>query len=511
MQLAFRHAIGAFLALVGLSGFLAGQDDVRWHISPVQINILPGESRPLQLLDDFGHELREATWVVDNPELATLSDEDGQTVLHPKSPGTVRVTVTREGEMRARDITIWPGPGLPKGTIKWSLKPLGQTLAHMPATPAEDGPDLYVLSQDSNGTYLQGVSADGIQTSFWALPELARRVEIVCGDNLGGIILAALHADSYTLYVVGKDGKLRWRHTFAGIRVGHAVNNQNMLHLLNQSVDRKSSTLTVWDEVSGTEKFRLTLPESHENEVNLWGTGGKILCVPGRFASNLLESKTSGLFINIDGDAYVAFTINTWTLAAEKCSPGSTVDSKNITFSQNDNIVLWRIHPEGSYSSTVVEEAKRKKLVESTPFPVASPTGEIIPDGLGGVLLSVRWVNAEVLHDIPVRADQFVYRITQDGEVAYKLPLPKYSGTLHDAMVLGEEDVGFATRGGLLIAFDVKQGSELWRWDSGAPEIEVFAATAGGGCAVRTPKGVIQVEKNGTTKDLFLNDSLNQP
>jgi hypothetical protein len=76
---------------------------------------------------------------------------------------------------------------------------------------------------------------------------------------------------------------------------------------------------------------------------------------------------------------------------------------------------------------------------------------------------------------------------------------------------LGEDDVGFATRGGLLIAFDVKQGGELWRWDSGSPEIEVFAATAGGGCAVRTPKGVVQVEKNGTTKDLFLNDNLNQP
>jgi outer membrane protein assembly factor BamB len=476
VQLAFRHAFCALLAVVGLSGLVAGQDDVRWHISPVQINTLSGDARPLQLLDDSGHELRGATWVVDNPALAMLTEDDGQTVLHPKGAGTVRVTAMREGEMRTRDITIWPGATLPMGTAKWSLKPLGQTLDHMQAAPTENGPDLYLLSQDSSSTYLQGVSADGIQISFWTLPEPARRVEMVCGDDLGGIILAARRQDSYTLYVVGKDGKLRWRHAFAGIRVGHALNYENMLHLLNQSIDRKSATVTVWNEASGTEKFSLTLPESHENEVNLQSAGGKMQCAPGRSVSNLLESKTSGLFVNTDGDAYVAFTVNTWTVATGECSAGS---AKNVTFSQNDKIVLWRIHPDGSYKSTVLEEAKRTRLVESTPFPVASPTGAIIPDGFGGVLLSVRWVNAEVLHNVPVGADQFVYRITQDGEVAYKFPLPKYAGPLHDAMVLGEEDVGFATRGGVLIAFHVKDGSEAWRWDSGDPEIEVFCGYSG--------------------------------
>jgi outer membrane protein assembly factor BamB len=153
---------------------------------------------------------------------------------------------------------------------------------------------------------------------------------------------------------------------------------------------------------------------------------------------------------------------------------------------------------------------QRPKLPQGTPIPVASPTGAIIPDGFGGVLLSVRWVHSEVLHNVPVRADQFVYRITQDGEIAFKFPLPKYAGPLHDGMVLGEQDLGFATRGGLLIAFDVKDGSEAWRWDSGASEIEIFVATAGGGCAVRTPRGVVQVEKDGTTKDLFLNEYLHQ-
>ncbi len=422
----------------------------------------------------------------------------------------MRVTAVRDGESRTREVTIWPGSTLPMGTIKWSLKPLGRSLDQLPAAHVGGGPDLFALSQDSGATYLQGLTEDGIQLSFWTLPEPARKVEMICTDDLGGAIIAAQHQDSFTIYVVGKDGKLRWRHIFAGIRVGYALNYEGLLHLLNQAADRKSSTLTVWDEAAGTENFTLTLPESHENELNVQSSGGKLMCVPGRSSSTLLESKTSGLFVNTDGDAYLAFTLFNWTVTAKKCPAGSEMDSNSVSFSQNDKTVLWRIHPDGSYKETVVEQTQRANLPQSTPMPVASPTGAIIPDGFGGVLLSMRWMHSEVLHNVPVRGDQFVYRITQDGEVAYKFPLPQFAGPLHDAMVLGELDTGFATRGGVLIAFDVKDGSETWHWDSGASEIEVFAATAGGGCAVRTPRGVIQVERDGTTKELFLNEYLEQ-
>jgi hypothetical protein len=282
------------------------------------------------------------------------------------------------------------------GTIMWGLKPFGLSQSQLPAAPGGGGPDLFVLSQDSGAIYLQGLSADGIQLSSWTFPESTRKVEMICTDDLGGAIIAAQHQDSYTIYVVGKDGKLRWRHTFAGIRVGYALNYEGLLHLLNQAPDHKSSTLTVWDEAAGTEKFTLTLPESHENELNVQSSGGKLLCVPGRSISNLLESKTSGLFVNTDGDAYLAFTLFNWTVSAKKCPAGSVMDSHNVSFSENDKTVLWRVHPDGSYKETVVEQTQRANLPEGTPLPVASPTGAIIPDGFGGVLLSMRWMQSEV-------------------------------------------------------------------------------------------------------------------
>jgi hypothetical protein len=47
----------------------------------------------------------------------------------------------------------------------------------------------------------------------------------------------------------------------------------------------------------------------------------------------------------------------------------------------------------------------------------------------------------------------------------------------------------------MLIAFNVRDGSEAWRWNSGSPEVKVNMATAGGGCVVDTPEGLVLVEE----------------
>jgi hypothetical protein len=62
-------------------------------------------------------------------------------------------------------------------------------------------------------------------------------------------------------------------------------------------------------------------------------------------------------------------------------------------------------------------------------------------------------------------------------------------------MVLGERELGFATRGGMLIAFNLCDGNEVWHWNSGIPELKINMATAGGGCAVETPEGLALIEE----------------
>jgi outer membrane protein assembly factor BamB len=496
-----RHRIPPttfLLAVCFCCSFLASaQDDSGWHISPVQINVRVHQSRPLQLLDDSGTELHGGKWYVDNPDVGEIREEDGHVALWPKAEGTVVVTAALDGEMRRREIRIWRAGSKLSGLVEWSTKPIGREMEDLPAVPTEDGPDLFSLEQDSRGTYIRAFTHDGLQLWLWALPETVQDVSFLCSDNRGGAIVSASHGDSYNLYVVGKDGKLRWRHTFAGVRKGYALDSQSLLHLLNESSDGTMSSLDVWDETAGVQRFNLKIPPSHERELNLRRSGDSLVCASGRAESHDLRTITSRLFVNTDGDAYAAFTQNEWNIEADKCTTGALLDPREVYFSRGDKLVLWRIHPDGSYKSTVVDGESANRAAFSSPVTVMSPTGNIIPDGMGGVLLSVRSTHTDIPQKVRGATDEFVYRITENGELAYKFPLPKYSGPLHDEMVLGENDAGFVTRGSVLVAFDVKDGREMWHWDSGGPEVKIRMATAGGGCVVDTPEGLLLIE-NGT-------------
>jgi hypothetical protein len=81
--------------------------------------------------------------------------------------------------------------------------------------------------------------------------------------------------------------------------------------------------------------------------------------------------------------------------------------------------------------------------------------------------------------------------------------LPRSLGPLHDEMVLGQDGLGFATRGSSLIAFDVVGGKELWRWNSDTTGIEVFGALANGGCMVQTPAALVEVDSATKAIEIF--------
>lgn len=104
---------------------------------------------------------------------------------------------------------------------------------------------------------------------------------------------------------------------------------------------------------------------------------------------------------------------------------------------------------------------------------------------------------------MPRSPDEFVYRLDRDGKVIYRFSLPKNDGPLHDEMVLGQDDQGFAARGGLLIVFNVRDGKELWRWDSHTSGIEVYAALANRSCLVQTPTALVEVQNATSSKEVL--------
>jgi outer membrane protein assembly factor BamB len=490
-----------FACLLIFNSPLAAQEDSSWRISPQKINISVGEDRSLQVLDDLANEVSGASWSVDRSDLGELRQEDGREVLHAKAPGTVLVTAVLNGEIRTREVIVWPTPQLPPGTTRWGTHPIGRDIRDLPAVPTGDGPNMFSLEQTEAGrSYLRAFSDDGIQLWSWLVPDKTRDVELVCGDWLGGAVISANQKDSYTMYFVGKDGKLRWKLATPGVRKGLAINVNHMLYLLTQSEEGTVASFRAFDESSGAKKFELPLPTSVEKQVDLLKQGATFSCVSNS-ASKPLRIFTSGVYVNMDGYPYVSFTERTRTLGVAKCAVGSVVDSKETYLERDEKLILWQIHADGTLRSIVVEEIKNKQSPSAALYTVF-PTEGIVTDNMNGTLIPTRWSDDLDSEATKGGGDDVVYRVAQDGSIVYKLPLPKYTGPLHDGMVIGSNELGFATRGGVLIAFNVTTGKDLWHWDSDTPEISVFAALANGHCLVQTPTALVEVASSSESREV---------
>ena len=84
----------------------------------------------------------------------------------------------------------------------------------------------------------------------------------------------------------------------------------------------------------------------------------------------------------------------------------------------------------------------------------------------------------------------------------------KAPGTVRVTAVLGEKDLGFTTRGCLLIAFNTREGKELWRWDARVRGVEVFAALADGSCLVQTPTALVAVHGPAEAREVMKGKAL---
>src|ERR1017187_7953331 len=79
----------------------------------------------------------------------------------------------------------------------------------------------------------------------------------------------------------------------------------------------------------------------------------------------------------IDDFAYVAFTEHESTLTAPTCTLGAAIAARDVIVAREDRVVLWQIHPDGTYRRTIVEESKGTRAL-SVPISMPSPTGGII-------------------------------------------------------------------------------------------------------------------------------------
>jgi hypothetical protein len=149
-------------------------------VSPSLISMVVGETRTLQATDSSGQPVVGLTWASTDTNIATLSADDPP-IITAVSPGHVSITAGNS----SADVTVYPGPVLPVGTVRWSVPgDASGFLQILPAVPSTTGVADVFAVQRSGG--VQAISADGI-VKWTATPGTDKTL---LADFQGGLVVA---------------------------------------------------------------------------------------------------------------------------------------------------------------------------------------------------------------------------------------------------------------------------------------------------------------------------------
>jgi hypothetical protein len=124
-------------------------------LSPKQVSMVVGETRTIDAFDLDGNVLTGLPWYSSDTNVVTLSTDDPP-VLTAVAVGTATV----QAGTSTATVTVFAGPELPEGTVKWTVPgdgtPILQTL---PAVPSATGvADVFTLYQSG---LVQAITNDG--------------------------------------------------------------------------------------------------------------------------------------------------------------------------------------------------------------------------------------------------------------------------------------------------------------------------------------------------------------
>lgn len=150
-------------------------------LSPSLISLVVGETRSVQALDSNGQPVTGLAWASSDTGVATLSTDDPP-IITAVAPGHASITA---GSSSA-DLTVYPGPELPLGTVQWSSPGDGSGVVRiLPAVPNETGvADVFALQ--SSGA-IQAITGDG--KVAWS-SNVGNNGELLLPDFQGGLVVA---------------------------------------------------------------------------------------------------------------------------------------------------------------------------------------------------------------------------------------------------------------------------------------------------------------------------------
>lgn len=458
-----------------------------WAISPWVQNMLVGDFSPLQVLNSEWQELGGAEWFVSDENLALIVPDEqhkNAVAVRALAPGEVTVTARLFGTTHSIVIDIWPEHFPPEHRARWSDPAFGKRINEVKAMRSNgDEPDLYFATQSGPLAAAHATDMQGLQLWGWTIPgSEGNSAKLLCADDAGGILVELKRASDYVLYSLSAKGALQWTYYGHDKLQSHALGFDGTLYLVEAGLGHLQVRLVALDATQGKEKFTHSVPQSVITRNGV--ATERFSCIPGFHQQAPQASVFSRLLVNTDGNAYFAFTVSLWELEGVNCTPETASRTVEVRRRYENSLFLWQISQHGDFVTTLVQ--RDQGIIEPSPdlTPMVIPTGDLIPDNEGGVLLSVRQVPRGA-PGAPLICHDYVYRITDEGKVAYKLALPPFPGLRIDGgMVLNEDSRAFTTVGGLVLCFDSISGKEVWRYNSQTPKVSITYAAEGGGLVV---------------------------
>ena len=284
------------------------------NIYPNLMNILVGESRPLQsVYDNNGAPVSGLAWTTSDPGVASLSTDDPP-ILTANNPGHVTITA---GNASA-DVTVLAGDSLPLGTIKWSNpgEPAGVSYI-VPAVPSATGVADVFAAQKT--TYdVQAIRADG--TVAWTAPGID--YQWWKPDFQGGVVVINWDDNTIRSYD-GITGQPRSAYTFTNL----SAYGDFVVHTDGTIFTFDGDKVLLLDAATGIPKTSgITFEHS------TWDTeAGRQFDQPADVRSMIVAG---------DGFAYIAYVYST---SVQTYTPGQSITAHNEKF-----LKVLRIGTDGS-------------------------------------------------------------------------------------------------------------------------------------------------------------------
>jgi hypothetical protein len=519
----------SLLAQAIVAGCLVAQTGIL-RITPSTLVVGLDESGQLNVVDDSGRPVEGAVWSLDNA-IADLVPMGDSVEIQANHTGRAILTASVGAASTSSVISIVERSKITQTTVLWSVDPWPgyESLLARQTRLAAGGPDFIDVEWSKTAPLIvRGLLEDGRQIWMAHLqatgsPETIKRKSLSpvgktvtehgtpvnidqmlllegdvvaalrnspqskakelpaaghpifvheCGDDYGGLLYLERASSSDSLVDLGSGGSEMWRYQSAGrLRDSWTVNYNGDVGIVETLQDPPSSSLLVVNGQTGEIRFRFPIPTSST-------TLNGVKCITGATLKNTRPSQDGSPFTNTDGNIYLQIAIH---------NEQKSASCPNESYSFENKLELLSVTPDGEATWRMFQEIHADA---AGPFVVPPRVfaGESIPDGFGGVLAAWTYFFPGNREGEKSHYEARLSRLGPDDQHDYVLPMPGWNSdptsVFDENMILGENNVLFATDSHSVLSFDVAKGSFNWIRHLPGPKVALQYATASGGFVV---------------------------